>query len=505
MRLFPLRSLSCALIAAFLLCACSDKDNPTDTGSMAPQILSFTGTPSSVEEGTSVKLQWSVNDDQASLMIDQGIGSVTGKTSMSVSPFQNTTYTLTARNSFGTTTKSITITISNPSDPGAPPVPVDFIALTGGSGVIQLTWSPSPGAVSYIIERRSEHTAYSVIGSTPANMFMDADLFPGSSYFYRVRAVGASGARSGYSTRSGATVDGTAPVIGSIAIEPEASQTVKPGETRRFTATAKDKDGNVLPFSQAAFSWRSSAPHLASIDATGLMTAGSAQGVTFIRARLGNGASPRVPVTLSNRVNKILAIFQPKTDPNEDFTACRAGLEHYQYDELMDAINLEEPNFSFELIKDYETVIFFSHLGYLLSQDRQIIFSEYLNQGNKRLVIFGPSNKFNKSSLSEQFGVARDYGWLRISDIQPTLTGAAGSALAGLSFSIADSIGSVGNLTLTGNGTVAMTGTERKSKKQFIVAVQNTTGPSKTFYGSFIFEAVEPAKRQEIIARILGF
>jgi hypothetical protein len=70
-----------------------------DTGPL-PVIGSFTATPAAVTAGKSSTLQWSVTG-AAAISIDQGIGTVTGTGSKSVTPSQTTTYTLTAQNAGG--------------------------------------------------------------------------------------------------------------------------------------------------------------------------------------------------------------------------------------------------------------------------------------------------------------------------------------------------------------------------------------------------------------------
>src|SRR5262249_14598301 len=71
-----------------------------------PTIASFTANPSTISSGQSSTLAWTVVGTTTSLSIDNGIGDVTGKTSVSVSPTATTTYTLTATNTQGSLTAS---------------------------------------------------------------------------------------------------------------------------------------------------------------------------------------------------------------------------------------------------------------------------------------------------------------------------------------------------------------------------------------------------------------
>ena len=80
----------------------------------APVISSFKGSPASVAVGVSSTLSWTVSN-ATSLSIDQGVGVVTGLTSVSVSPQVDTTYVLTATGLGGVTTRSTTVTVHEPS------------------------------------------------------------------------------------------------------------------------------------------------------------------------------------------------------------------------------------------------------------------------------------------------------------------------------------------------------------------------------------------------------
>lgn len=79
-----------------------------------PVINTFTATPSAINSGQSSTLAWSVTGS-TSLSIDQGIGSVTGTTSRTVSPAATTTYTLTATNSAGSVTRQVLLSVNPPT------------------------------------------------------------------------------------------------------------------------------------------------------------------------------------------------------------------------------------------------------------------------------------------------------------------------------------------------------------------------------------------------------
>ena len=79
----------------------------------APQIGSFVADPATISSGGSSTLSWIVSGTgPITLTIDQGVGDVTGLSSVMVSPASTTTYTLTATNSAGSDTKAIEVGVS---------------------------------------------------------------------------------------------------------------------------------------------------------------------------------------------------------------------------------------------------------------------------------------------------------------------------------------------------------------------------------------------------------
>jgi V8-like Glu-specific endopeptidase len=75
------------------------------------------------------------------------------------------------------------------------PAAPNLSASTVSSSRIQLSWSSSPGATSYSLERRpSGSSGWSVLAPTGSTSYLDTGLVAGNTYFYRVRAYnGASG------------------------------------------------------------------------------------------------------------------------------------------------------------------------------------------------------------------------------------------------------------------------------------------------------------------------
>ncbi|MGK0184577.1 MAG: hypothetical protein ACI9R3_000350 [Verrucomicrobiales bacterium] len=76
-----------------------------------PVIRDFTISSESIRAGTSANLSWSVSGD-TSVTIEPNVGDLEGVSSISVSPDNTTTYTLTATNEIGSTTAEVTLTIA---------------------------------------------------------------------------------------------------------------------------------------------------------------------------------------------------------------------------------------------------------------------------------------------------------------------------------------------------------------------------------------------------------
>ena len=107
-----------------------------------PVITSFAASPTSIAPGASSTLSWSVTG-ATTLSIDQGVGPVTGQTSIPVNPTATTTYTLTATNAFGSSTATTEVTVTSSSSwptitfetPGVTYTFTDFEGETGSAVV----------------------------------------------------------------------------------------------------------------------------------------------------------------------------------------------------------------------------------------------------------------------------------------------------------------------------------------------------------------------------------
>jgi len=79
-----------------------------------PIINSFSAYPSTINEGESSTLSWSVTD-AASVTIDHGVGTIALSGSTAVNPTTTTTYTLTATNATGSVTATTTVMVNPPA------------------------------------------------------------------------------------------------------------------------------------------------------------------------------------------------------------------------------------------------------------------------------------------------------------------------------------------------------------------------------------------------------
>lgn len=96
-------------------------------------------------------------------------------------------------------------------------------------------------------------------------------------------------------TSSPVTLTVTPQAVKTITLSPTTAS-ILVNQSQQFTATARDAFGNVVP--NVTFTWVSSSPGVASIDATGFATAGQSAGTTMIAAIVGaitsSGASLQV-------------------------------------------------------------------------------------------------------------------------------------------------------------------------------------------------------------------
>jgi len=120
-----------------------------------PAIASFAADPAKISTGESSTLKWNVVGETKSLVIDNGVGDVTGKTSVAVSPTATTTYTLTATDSQGSisasSTKQATLTVSSSFVPTLTSFTASAASVDPGHGVaLTAVFDAGPGGTATI-------------------------------------------------------------------------------------------------------------------------------------------------------------------------------------------------------------------------------------------------------------------------------------------------------------------------------------------------------------------
>ncbi len=131
-------------IVATLLAACGGNDYQSSTTTdPAPTIAAFAATPASQAFGGGlVVLSW--NSAYAStLVIDHGVGDVSGLSSKAVNVGTSTTFTLTASNASGTATASTAVTVAAQPAPAIASFTATPALLPAGGGAVTLSWATS--------------------------------------------------------------------------------------------------------------------------------------------------------------------------------------------------------------------------------------------------------------------------------------------------------------------------------------------------------------------------
>ena len=112
----------------------------------------------------------------------------------------------------------------------SPAAPTNLTATAASSSAINLSWAAAAGATGYSIERSSSGSGiWTQVGTTAwgVTTYADTGLAAGTTYDYRVRAIG-GGLTSAYSnTAAGATISiVTAPTVGSVSTTTPPATTV---------------------------------------------------------------------------------------------------------------------------------------------------------------------------------------------------------------------------------------------------------------------------------------
>lgn len=223
---------------------------PVSVAAPLPPTVDISAEPVNIQSGESSVLSWTSTYANTAT-IDQGIGSVPVNGTITVSPTEVTTYTITATGTYGTATASVTVTMPPTVVISADPETV----LSGESST--LTWSSthadsaeidqSVGSVPVngtINVSPTETTAYTIMVTGPGGTAI-ATVTVVHSPTVEISANPGTIVGGESSTLTWSTIDAGScviePGIGSVA--PNGSATVSPIETRTYTITATGPGG----------------------------------------------------------------------------------------------------------------------------------------------------------------------------------------------------------------------------------------------------------------------
>jgi chitodextrinase len=184
------------------------------TAPPVPVISSFTAAPASATAGQPVTLSWTVSGASA-ISLTNGIGDVTGETTVIVNPAATTTYTLTASNAAGSSTATAAVTVSSAPDTTPPSTPTLVSASAKNANEVDITWTASTDNVTiagYQILRNG-----SALGTVPGTslIYADTTVSANTAYSYSVKAYDAAGNYSAAGNSLSVTTPGASPPAGS--------------------------------------------------------------------------------------------------------------------------------------------------------------------------------------------------------------------------------------------------------------------------------------------------
>ena len=223
-----------------------------------PVIRAFQGNPSSVGQGQSSTLSWSVAGADH-LSIQPGIGDVTGSTSCVTTPSASTTYTLTASNAAGSVSAAATVYVSG-QKPTITAFTTSPTTLTAGqtctlswavNGATSLSLDQGIGAVSgtSLTVRPAATTTYALTATNPAGSvtaLTTVTVLPAPPVIVSFTASPLTITSGQACTLSwqvtGATGLSLSPGIGSVS---GTSLAVHPNTTTVYTLTASNSAGSV--------------------------------------------------------------------------------------------------------------------------------------------------------------------------------------------------------------------------------------------------------------------
>ncbi len=262
------RSVSPSTTTTYTLTAGNSAGNSTATAAVTvtaagiPVITIFTASPSSIAAGDNMTLSWTVTG-ATTINISPSVGTVSATGTRTLNPATTTTYTLTATNTNGPATATATVTVASEGPPVissfyASPVTVSSgaystlhwtvadateVSITPGIGVVSSTGLETVTPLStttYVLTAFNSHgtiTATAAVTVAPAG-------YPVINSFN----AGLASVASGQSTTLSWTVTGASTVSinqGIGAVSTSGSRTITPAATTTYTITATNSSGSV--------------------------------------------------------------------------------------------------------------------------------------------------------------------------------------------------------------------------------------------------------------------
>ncbi|NWF85224.1 MAG: OmpA family protein [Bryobacteraceae bacterium] len=179
------------------------------------RILSFQGTPASINFGESSSLVWET--ENADTVTIDGIGTVRPTGTAAVSPQQTTTYRITASNKAGSVSTTTTITVTRPGAPRILAFTADPIEILEGESAT-LSWRVEQGA-----------TEVSISGLGPQTLAGSARVTPAATTTYILTARS-----SGGEATASVTIK-VLPPVRIISFTANPSTLAKPGDSAKLT------------------------------------------------------------------------------------------------------------------------------------------------------------------------------------------------------------------------------------------------------------------------------
>ena len=154
------------------------------TSGAAPQIVRFTASPQTIQQGGTSTLVWQVNN-ATTVTISPTVGSVGEVGTQDVQLTQTTTYTITGTNSFGSASANVTVNVTTPPPPPVAPTITSFTANPAQS--------PSSGSPVVLTCLANNANQVVISGVGAVNSSGQLTVTPQATITYVCVAVGPTG------------------------------------------------------------------------------------------------------------------------------------------------------------------------------------------------------------------------------------------------------------------------------------------------------------------------